>query len=743
MASPVYISSSSDYDDNSVFEHYHSDAIGGRWPHNTPDELAGPGNAAYRPAKKQRVRGPDVTNLTDSSNALLANLGPNTSPNLQNLHRATLPVDATDSLIVQILEIFPDISHTFVRGLIARHQAAFARTTDGQPNGVQLALSRDAIYEEILGQKSYPKQDAEAAKRKRDDSETGEDGWQKNTLHQSEAYAYSRAAAELLAKEFPLIPMTHIRKVLGEKGRAYHAFLVLHSDDNLELTQKPYAKLKKSRISPTLKYPHAICDVLTLEIEAARSEIQNLQASTRKKREEEEAERANEEEYTRTGSLVECGCCYSDVPANRAIFCEGDELHFFCYACIRKSAETQIGLMKYNLQCFDVSGCQASFARSELREVLGSSMMAKLDSLQQNDEIRRAGLEGLEDCSFCSFKAVLPPVEEDKEFRCENPSCKVISCRLCKEKTHIPKSCAEARKDKGLSERHEVEEAMSKALIRNCPSCQVKIVKHDGCNKMVCPQCHILMCYVCQKDITKEAYRHFGRGCPQNDSDKMARELREIQEAARETIDKLLAENSELTEDHLRVDLPKNKPPDQIPVAARQPARGYVDNIGQHMQHVHIPGNNIHEHNLQFGGHPRHMMYPAPYAPPHILARDPRTIPDAEDLDRVIATDRLRRRAMLDRIQGNLPPPIQYPLPDPAAFPQTRPPNPAIPRLERGFATPVYTRLELPTLPAPRLTVQERDSQSVPRYPRERPDLRRMDRRLRVLDLDSSDDDFF
>lgn len=270
-----------------------------------------------------------------------------------------------------------------------------------------------------------------------------------------------------------------------------------------------------------------------------------------KKKDEEEAEKANEEEHTRTGNLIECQCCYSDVPANRCLPCEGTEIHFFCFTCIRKSADTQIGLMKYTLLCFDVSGCQAPFARTDLKEVLGSLTMDKLDSMEQEDEIRKAGLEGLEDCPFCSFKAVLPPVEEDREFRCENSSCLVTSCRLCKEKSHIPMTCEESRKDKGLSERHQVEEAMSKALIRKCPKCQVQIVKEFGCNKMTCTKCRTLMCYICRKDITKDSYRHFKPGgCPQDD---MNTQDREIQRAERTAIDKILAENPGITEEQIRV----------------------------------------------------------------------------------------------------------------------------------------------------------------------------------------------
>ncbi|KAL4909303.1 hypothetical protein BDW74DRAFT_146351 [Aspergillus multicolor] len=468
-------------------------------------------------------------------------------------------IDGTVSLLSQTLEMFPGISHTYVRGLMGKHKVAPQPDADLNHDGFNLAIARDAIYEEILAQKSYPKQEDETSKRKREGSDEGEDTWRSNSQNANNSHGYCEAATALLAIEFPWIPMNHIRKVLGAKERLYHAFIALYSDDKAQ-----YQALKSQRNTNSPKKYTAFRDTISRELSAAKKEVGKLQTNLRKKKEEEEAEKANEEEHIRTGNTIECQCCYSDAPANRCLPCEGDDLHFFCFTCLRRSAENQIGLMKYTIQCFDVSGCQARFERSQLREVLGSSVMEKLDSLQQEDEIRLAALDGLEDCPFCSYKAVLPPVEEDREFRCENSSCKVVSCRLCKEKSHVPQTCDEFRKDKGLSERHQVEEAMSNALIRKCPKCQLPIVKESGCNKMTCTKCHTLMCYVCQKDITQEGYAHFGRGCHQDDGRANDRERREIQKAERAAIDKILAENPDISEEQIRVGHEKPRAPTDL-----------------------------------------------------------------------------------------------------------------------------------------------------------------------------------
>ena len=91
-----------------------------------------------------------------------------------------------------------------------------------------------------------------------------------------------------------------------------------------------------------------------------------------------------------------------------------------------------------------------------------------LDRLQQQEELSAAGLEGLTNCPFCDFSAICESVEIDKEFRCMNPECERISCRLCMKETHVPLTCSQHEKDSKLNVRHAVEEAMSEALFRKC-----------------------------------------------------------------------------------------------------------------------------------------------------------------------------------------------------------------------------------------------------------------------------------
>lgn len=115
--------------------------------------------------------------------------------------------------------------------------------------------------------------------------------------------------------------------------------------------------------------------------------------------------------------------------------------------------------------------CDGGFSQKERRKFLDDRLIRALDRIESAAVLLLANLEGLARCPFCNYAAECPPVEEDKEFRCENPECGIVSCRLCQSETHVPKTCAELAREKGHSARREIEEAMSTAIIRRCTKC--------------------------------------------------------------------------------------------------------------------------------------------------------------------------------------------------------------------------------------------------------------------------------
>ena len=277
------------------------------------------------------------------------------------------------------------------------------------------------------------------------------------------------------------------------------------------------------------------------------------------------AKEALDEGYRRRGETMECACCFSDDnPPTDMTCCDADVPHFFCFSCAKQNADTDMTSLKYSLRCMDQSRCEATFSRQERARFLDASAIDKLERLQQQDEIRRADMGDLAACPFCEYAAICPPPDIDRVFECQNPECMEASCRLCKEKCHIPLSCEEFKKENGIGERHAIEEARTEALIRSCKKCKVRILKEDGCNKVICTNCYSVICDYCGEDITKVKYEHFDAStkvssakgkCPLYDQSN--RKEDQIEKAGKDAMDKVRRENPGLSEDDLKIKFAK------------------------------------------------------------------------------------------------------------------------------------------------------------------------------------------
>jgi len=414
----------------------------------------------------------------------------------------------------------------------------------------------------------------------------------------------------VLEADFVSVPLKFIDQQLKQHGNLYPAYLAIqqaeqaYNSNNVRLYQRLYKPRKSTPASDMfnkepMKYG---LEDFTKELSAARAKREHdegkllllvpsnrilvflhqlvafwcLQrcslhpkfqvktnlctAKLKKKLDEERADTALENECRETGNMIECQCCFTDTPVPKATHCKDG--HFFCLECVLNLAKSRIELSRYDVICMDASGCKAEFSRGERSRFLDSKLLAVLERLQQQTELREANLEDLESCPFCNYAEIYPPVQFDKEFRCRMPDCEAISCRLCKTKTHLPKTCAENKKEQGISERHIIEEAMTKALLKICPKCKVPILKDGGCNKLVCSQCRCYVCDFCGKDITKESYGHFdpnngqsaatSQKCPTTDGDYVRNKER-VEKAEKEAMAKVRAENPDLSEDDLKV----------------------------------------------------------------------------------------------------------------------------------------------------------------------------------------------
>ncbi|KAK4999826.1 hypothetical protein LTR66_001210 [Elasticomyces elasticus] len=453
--------------------------------------------------------------------------------------------------LMQVLQIFPDIEHEHVLTLCR----AFAARDE--PNALSCEACSQSVIDQILEGAPYPKQkdrerELKQLKRKRDEIESDEGKeWE---VPGRDAGALRRASLELLKEEFLELPINFIEKTFKAKKNLYATYLALYDAQSAHSTTTPPFRVGRARTANPGRTAAALAiagyerDTLERELASARKTCERRRRECLSAAEKQMAEAANEQQARSAGQVVECAI----------------EPHHTCWECAVTYIKAQISDRRGIPQCPHMDGCTAFFSRSELRSLSEPKLLETLEKLQQAQDLLKAGIEGMEECPFCDFKAICPPIDIDFEFRCLHPDCSKISCRRCRAETHTPKTCEEFAKESRLSKRHVVEEAMTEALIRSCNKCKTNFIKEAGCNKMTCTSCHHKQCYVCGKDVLN--YEHFDRpgGCPLQDNVEK-RHMDEVAKAEKEALAKVRAENPDITEEDLKI-----KVSEQVKAAEQQ-----------------------------------------------------------------------------------------------------------------------------------------------------------------------------
>ena len=183
----------------------------------------------------------------------------------------------------------------------------------------------------------------------------------------------------ILQAEFPEIPMVFIYATLGQSQyRLFQAYRVLEeAQRTFNPANPPYNKIKNARksqadfrdanIQTFINTPRADPSRIEIlrELQAARRTRRKAEAKRELELEAEREEKANEQRAIAEGTMQECGCCFGDYPLNRMIHCDADTLHWFCKACAKQTADTEIGNSKYILRCMSMEGCEGGFSSDQ------------------------------------------------------------------------------------------------------------------------------------------------------------------------------------------------------------------------------------------------------------------------------------------------------------------------------------------------------------------------------------------
>jgi hypothetical protein len=519
-----------------------------------------------------------------------------------------------DDCLARVYEVFPDVCPEHALTLYTQVGA------DGDYEPLTPAMRLDRIVDQLMADGPYPKRkkDNQHLKRKREEVAVNEYiRWERDDRERLPRFLTGFIRSVLKA-EFPTFTQANISEIVNEKTYLFQSYVHL-------------AKLRDTDVNPRRGRPSGMMNVDTIVASSGWPPLEDELAAARKKaqadtqaREIEKVRQRSEDDNLRhsiaKGHTAECQACFDDLPMNRQVHCHGDEPHFTCFSCIQTYIKTEVGDSRCRVLC--TAGCGAGFEPAQLNLLADKKLLQKLADLQQEQDIRDANLDDLEECPFCDYKAIMPPIEENFEFNCANPECEKISCRRCKATSHIPFSCEQSAKDKKVHSRHTIEEAMTAALIRSCNKCKKQFIKDFGCNKMTCSSCRNLQCYVCSENVV--GYDHFdqtpagdprpGGKCPLYDNleQRHEREVDAAEQAARASV---LANNPDVAPEDLEIkvsDAVKKSTEDRIRRAGPEGLGGGLANAPARLAFARLVADGD---NHDLAGFMRFRMNRAPARP--------------------------------------------------------------------------------------------------------------------------------
>ncbi|KAG6902929.1 hypothetical protein C0995_009320 [Termitomyces sp. Mi166 len=357
--------------------------------------------------------------------------------------------DPHSTVTARVLEIIPDVEPDYLLATVTKH--IIDHPDQNTATVVELILH--ALFEDS----KYPKVDR-VAKGKRKQTEQGEEGSpsKKSKVDYADkdrpfkgGQHYTDLALDHLQTAFPFIPKPYLRQILTTHNGLYapaHLFLVEQGKSHEQQREAgERIRLPYTKRSTPYRAKGKGTAAQDEELEAERKWLlEHLQGG----------DKAAEED----GGDEDDGACEDGIeklnshPQDKMIQCP--ETHLFCMTCMRSYASTLLGTHDPNIKCMDQSGCKALIPPSELKRFLPEKLMTLYERVKQRKEVEAAGLEGLEECPFCEWGCVIENSDE-KLLRCGNAD-----------------ACGAMEEDKHLDGRHAVEEAMTQALMRNCPKCQ-------------------------------------------------------------------------------------------------------------------------------------------------------------------------------------------------------------------------------------------------------------------------------
>ncbi|KAL9980327.1 hypothetical protein ACROYT_G008898 [Oculina patagonica] len=219
---------------------------------------------------------------------------------------------------------------------------------------------------------------------------------------------------------------------------------------------------------------------------------------------------------SKTNKMFHCKICLSECPNKK-----GQKLDkctcVFCKECLEKYVSYSINSGNVlKLPCPDALCTKSGYiTRNEISLLVSDDLFQKYETLRKKKEVAidktktfcpMAGCEGVCDG--------LPGVAQPTVCQ----ECGYTFCFACKENWHATMTCDEYKEvisdsESGARFVDILRENGETGDIKECPLCQVLIMREAGCAQMMCGNCKHIFCWHCRKSLDSDIMlRHYDKG---------------------------------------------------------------------------------------------------------------------------------------------------------------------------------------------------------------------------------------
>ena len=204
--------------------------------------------------------------------------------------------------------------------------------------------------------------------------------------------------------------------------------------------------------------------------------------------------------------VEECYVCFTDIEDIKDSFrleCCGHVCHLDCI-----KLQIASNTVTFPLVCA-ADGCSHPFVWQDFQNLFKCTTLT-LQSLIESSlkTYLPANKDNVHNCPTPDCKMVYVTSDNGHRFICSE--CGVHLCTKCNVQYHDGLTCAMYNDIKEQDEELEEWLQTDPQNRKRCPKCEAPIEKTEGCNHLVCVQCHTHICWVCLKCFKDEqgCYRH-------------------------------------------------------------------------------------------------------------------------------------------------------------------------------------------------------------------------------------------